>query len=74
MAQKTLVKNVFVRPLVTMPSNGHVRKLVTRCLSELIKTSVGNKLPAQIAGPLIGDRLGAPLGLGFLDLAFGRLR
>ena len=38
MAQKTLVKkNGLVRPLVTTPSNGPVRKLVTRCLSELIK-------------------------------------
>ena len=50
MAQKTLVrKNGLVRPLVTASSNGVVRKLVTRCLSELIKTSVGNKLQAQIA-------------------------
>ena len=50
MAQKTLVrKNGLVRPLVTTSSNGVVRKLVTRCLSELIKTSVGNKLQAQIA-------------------------
>ena len=47
---KTLVKkNGLVRPLVTTPSNGPVRKLVTRCLSQLIKTSVGNKLQAKIA-------------------------
>ena len=44
---KTLVKkNGLVRPLVTTPSNGPVRKLVTRFLSELITTSVGNKLQA----------------------------
>ena len=50
MAKKTLVrKNGLVRHLVTTSSNGPVRKLVTRCLSEIIKTSAGNKLQAQIA-------------------------
>ena len=48
--KKTLVrKNGLVRHLVTTSSNGPVRKLVTRCLSEIIRTSAGNKLRALTA-------------------------
>ena len=50
MAQTTLVrKHGLVRPLVTTSSNGPVRSsIVTRSLLELIITSVGNKLQAEI--------------------------